>query len=258
MLTKEKKTAEQIQESYEGEREDLESLYQSIRKRPADEQESLLQTLERYDAESKNDSYNANPSELISLLVKEEVLSNSKSLVDLGAGSGNVIKTIASRYPQLPILGIDLSPGFVSNFNTNPENTSAGMRLGLIDSADLPEQLGGWTEGDVISVLTLDRVANPRQFLQNMGLFKGRKILATLLPVVPEDDNPSRQKEGEKIMYTKPENRIVRGETVDQDRDDITLLLQEIWGATESTQIPYTVESSGDTQAYTLQVFMSK
>ena len=134
------------------------------------------------------------------------------------------------------------------------------MQLGLIDSPNLIEKRGelrNLTEGAVISTLTLDRVTDPVQLVRNMSRFEGPKILATLLPVDPGDDNPSRQKN--KILYTRNENRIVPGKDAKTDRASLLSGLTEIWETeVEYAEIPYVVRSFGDTQAYTLSMFFTR
>jgi hypothetical protein len=84
------------------------------------------------------------------------------------------------------------------------------------------------------------------------------RILATLLPIVPEDDNPSRQGE-EKIVYTREPNRIVPGRTAVEDRDVLLRVLRDVWKKAIGVEnVPYEVTSSGDTQKYDLAVFYSR
>ena len=243
-------------ERYPGESDDRTWLEADIAQRPPEDQEIIRRTLTRYDAEGEKNSYQSDPGALLELIEQEKLLEGSGSIVDLGAGPGGLVRGLADRYPETNILGIDLSPNFVGNFNANDKPENAVMRMGLIDSPGTVDRIGPMTEGSVISTLTLDRVADPRQLIDNMGRFKGRKILGTILPIVAEDDDPSRQ--GEKITYTRPERRIAPGVTEEEDAEAVLELLKASWGeGVRAYQVPYIGESSGDRWEYTLWVFVA-
>jgi hypothetical protein len=172
----------------------------------------------------------------------------------LGAGPGDLIKALGSAYPDTKMLGIDLSPTFVDNFNSGNFSTQATMDVGLIDRP-LQVIFDGNRAG-VISVLTLDRLTNPGGLLQNMVRCTKGRLLATLLPVNAADDNPSRQDEDTKIVYTRPENLIVPGKDADEDREILMALLRKTWKQQVNfAECDYAVDSSGDTQKYLLNVF---
>jgi hypothetical protein len=257
MQTLENEPAPQI-ERYPGEEIDRLLLAYDIAQRPEEERTIIERALERYDQEGEVGSYESNPGNLIEFIVKEKLLEGSSSLVDLGAGPGDLIEALRERLPGIQTLGIDLSPSFVEKFNVGRATENSAMRMGLIDSPGLAERVGDLTGGGVISVLTLDRVADPRRLIKNMGEFRGPKILGTLIPIVAEDDNPSRQGE-EKIVYTPQGNRVAPGTNPEEDRDALrTFLLQEWKEGIENIQLPYAVGSSGDLQEYVLDVFFTR
>ncbi|QQR83260.1 class I SAM-dependent methyltransferase [Candidatus Peregrinibacteria bacterium] len=171
----------------EGEVEVLES----IQRLPIEDRAIIERTLRRYNAESQVDGYRADPSALVQFLVEKRLLVDSPVIFDLGAGPGDLLKRLSNEFPNANCTGIDLARGFVDKFNQQ-QRSNARMRMGLIDS---PSVFPGddEIEGGVVSVLTLDRLLYPRQLAANMSRFTRSRIIATLLPVVAEDDNPSRQ-----------------------------------------------------------------
>jgi len=252
---KERKSEALFGKEYPEERKDIEKLLATIKKRPAEDRERLLKTLRRYESEGQNDAYRSDTRGLAEFVRQRKMLNGSRSLVDLGAGSGDLIANLALEYPEKRFLGFDLSPSFVRKFN----GTAAGnarMRVGLIDSEETLERLNGIKKGGVVSVLTLDRVADPLQLIKNMSEFVGAKILATLLPVTPIDDNPSIVAAGNPIEYTRKEMRVTPGVDANEDKQALLTLLNRIWGkGVRVDAVPYAVESSGDVQPYTLAVF---
>lgn len=258
---KERLRLESSTESYPGEGEDIEDLISDISKRPEEDQKLVLGALERYTEEGENDAYTSDTSGLRKFIAEKGLLANSESVTDLGGGSGDLIADLSIDYPEKKFLGIDLSPSFVRKFNKKKEekeSKNSAMRIGLIDSPGILDRNKKMTEGSVISVLTLDRVADPRQLIQNMAKFAGAKILSALLPMNPIDDNPSIPEEKRRV-YTRPEKRIVPGVDAAQDREKILVLAKELWGTdVQVEEIDYTVNSSGDEQVYKLVTFYSK
>ncbi len=233
---------------------ELEAVFELISLRPPEEARALELAFARYMEEGANNSYSADTSGFIDFLSKRKLLSPSDMIIDLGAGPGDLIGTLMYRCPLKKFIGIDLSPGFVSRFNDQrKQNSDVFMRLGVIDS---PLDMTGLTvDANVISVLTLDRLSQPKVLIDNMSKFTGSKILGTLLPVVGEDDNPSLQGE-EKRVYTPPENRIVPGRSSEEDREVLLRELSRSWKSEISySEVPYSVGSSGDRQRYELGVF---
>lgn len=243
-------------ENYPGEARDVAKLLKGVERRPIEDRERLKQTLERYQKEGEDNSYTSDTTGLRNFIGIQQLLDGVRSLVDLGAGSGDLMAKLAEEYGDKEFVGFDLSPSFTQNFNTNKAQRNTRMRLGLIDSPDAVRDKK-LKQGGVISVLTLDRVADPLQLIKNMGQFLGAKILATILPVNPVDDNPSRLKKA--IEYTRPEMRITPGASVDEDRKTLLGLLTKMWGSdVQNDTVPYSVTSSGDVQPYTLDVFSKK
>ncbi|HEY4474156.1 MAG TPA: hypothetical protein VI957_03270 [Candidatus Paceibacterota bacterium] len=247
---------------------EMENFLSDFENRPREDVEMVFRSLERYEAEARKNSYKADPSALIEFIAQKMLLVGATktsvgkegcNVIDLGSGSGDLVRGLASRFPGAYVRGIDMSPTFVRK-NRDPYTSG---RLGLIDSPRFIERVRNksrpeWLNGNVVSVLTLDRVTDPRQLLENMAQFKGAKILATLLPIVAEDDNPSRQGEN-KIVYTRPEKRIVPGVEESEDRKKLAELLNQLWRENVlSTKVPYVVTSSGDRQEYTLDVFFTR
>ncbi len=165
--------------------------------------------------------------------------------VDLGCGPGRFVaeQGEGSR-------GVDLSPSFCFK--------NERVDCGVIDAPfpDLIAQINGGrtlvgtgSPSWAFSSLTLDRVRDPAQLIENLGqLGKTRVTLATLLPVVPVDDGPNVQR---RVEYTPPELRLTPGSTEEEDR----CILQEYLAdrfrtAVQTTRIPYLCRSSDGEQRY--------
>lgn len=246
---------------------DLERMFENIYALSPEDRAIVLSTLARYEEESEKTSYKTNPEALVRLIGDEKLLDESEYIVDLGAGPGDLLDELDTAFQNnqesKQIVGIDLSPGFVQNFNAKKpwfgrQPVRSCMYVGLIDGWEVWRSKTLSNRRSVISVLTLDRLTNPRELIKNMARFNCARILGTLLPVVPEDDNPSRQGTG-KIVYTREPNRIVPGRDAKEDRDRLLALLKDAWGKkVDVTNVPYEVTSSGDTQQYNLAVFYSR
>lgn len=246
-----------IVERYLDQKTELEAVFRQIDVLPKEDQVIALRAMKRYLVEAINNSYQTDPAALTQFIADNKLLEGSEALLDLGAGPGDLLQQLALVYPDMRMDGMDLSPGFVANFNQRNRLPNARMAVGLIDSPlRYRPSLDGGNNASAISVLTLDRLARPRTLIENMAQFTRARILATLLPIIPEDDNPSRQGEDVKIVYTRPPNRIVPGRTALEDRDVLLRLLKEAWQRpVEVEDVKYTVSSSGDTQNYNLGVF---
>lgn len=261
-------TQDDLLNAYPRWRESLERMFASIRNLPQEDQAIILRTLARYEKESKSRSYKTDPGKLAQFILDKQLLNDSRQLVDLGAGPGDLLKRIGNMerygrgrlYMGIRLRGLDVCPGFAEDFNAQAD-LGTRMDVGLIDSPfqDGDFDLDTMQDSSVVSILTLDRLTNPRVLIENMGRFNRAKVLATLLPVVPEDDNPSRQDEEQKIIYTRPENRIVPGKTPEEDREVLLYMLERSWGrGVQVENVNYTVQSSGDTQKYDLAVFYAQ
>ena len=239
--------------------ERLKTMYKKIAALPPEDRVIVSKALDRYLAEALKGTYKAEPGALVQLITANKLLESSDLVVDLGAGPGDLLREIASLYPNIPMCGIDISPGFVENFNQSDRPANASMDVGLIDSPLTDADVRSTENASVISVLTLDRMVNPKILIENMARFGKAKILAALLPNVPFDDNPSRQDEGKKIIYTREPNRIVPGKTIAEDRDVLRRVLKDVWKKpVEIDETKYVVSSSGDRQEYDLSVFYTK
>lgn len=258
---------EAVRKRYPSQETALGKMFESINNLPSEDRDIVLSALGRYEEEARQGSYKTEPGALTRFIVDEKLIEGSDAFVDLGAGAGDFLFELAQRYPQIDMRGMDLSPGFVENFSEQARVRNASLGLGLIDTPlnDSPPfmpfidcNLNPRNNVSVASVLTLDRLTNPRVLIENMARFTRAKILGTLLPIVPEDDNPSRQGE-EKIVYTREPNRIVPGKTVVEDRDALLRVLRDVWKKPVDVEnVPYEVTSSGDTQNYDLAVFYSR
>ncbi len=230
-----------------------EYILELINKLSPEDKPMALRALTRYEREGAESTYSTEPQSLIQLIDDLRLLRNANWVGDLGAGPGDVVGALADKYPQLQVTGIDISPTFVAKFNRNKKRQNAGMAVGLIDQ---PLSIGADNRTAAISVLTLDRLVNPKMLIDNMAKFNAAKILATLLPIVAEDDNPSLQ--GTKNIYTAPEKRVVPGKNARDDRQELWKLLQRSWNSpVEFATVPYVVSSSGDRQEYELGVFFT-
>ena len=230
----------------------LQTIAQAIENVSPEELSAFWLTLERYLAEGENQSYQANTSALADFLAEKGLVSNSTPIVDLGSGPGDLVAQLAQRLPNSRVTGLDLSPSFVARFNLQREDVgNACLKVGVID-CPLPTDLS--TTGTAISVLTLDRLRDPAQLIQNMAQFTGHKVLAALLPNNPVDDNPSRQ--SAPIIYTPEGRRITTTSTIEGNIAELKPRLEAAWeNPVNVNTVPYTVNSSGDQQTYDLTVF---
>lgn len=239
---------------YPKQEDGLKRLFRQIEERPLEDQVITRKALVRYLQEAANESYHTEPGALIQLIRDQDLLKDSEELIDLGAGPGQLLEELALLCPKIQMRGIDLSPGFVDNCNRRTNLSNVKMDVGLIDRrmSDVDPR----NRTSAISVLTLDRIVYPKMLIENMAKFHQARILATLLPVVPEDDNPSRQGEGSKIVYTRAVHRIVPGQNASQDREVLQKLLKQEWKkSVDFAETNYVVSSSGDRQVYQLGVF---
>ena len=232
-------------------------ILKEIERLPEEDRLATLTALERYNREGVRSKYWTEPEKLIRFIRNQQLFKNSGEVVDLGAGPGDLVEELAREYPRKRICGIDLSSEFVGSFNSNRAQRlpNATMDVGLIDQ---PRSIGSKNRASVISVLTLDRVSNPAILIENMAKYSKSRVLATLLPIIGEDDNPSLQAEGTKRVYTPPAKRIVPGRRADEDRGALMTLLQKSWKKPIAySEVEYVVNSSGDRQEYTLGVFFT-
>jgi amino acid adenylation domain-containing protein/non-ribosomal peptide synthase protein (TIGR01720 family) len=173
--------------------------------------------------------------------------------VDLCCGSGDVVRTLADMGATM--VGVDWNPFFVHRARLAG---LSGVMARADDTFDVFSETSGLRRASqdlVISTLALDRVAYPDRLLQNVfALLRagGRFAVQTLLPIVPLDDVPLAQP----IVYTRPENRITRGKSADEDQQQLLRRLVDL-GARDITvtRIPYAVASRDGVQEYELYSF---
>ena len=78
--------------------------------------------------------------------------------------------------------------------------------------------------------------------------------MATLLPINPVDDNPSRQ--SQPIVYTPFDQRLVPGRSGEEDKACLRELLSSAWQSEINfSEVDYVVSSAGDSQEYQLGIF---
>lgn len=247
-------TFEQLRNQYPGYATDIGIIEDATGSVPMSELGPMNFALQRYLLEGHENTYKTNPSALVELIKNRELIRPGQSALDLGAGSGDLVTALAELYPESQVTGIDLSPSFVDRFGRERTALSnALMQVGVID-CPLRGSRRLDPQSAVMSVLTLDRLRDPQQLIANMAKFSGAKVLACLLPNNPVDDNPSRQ--NDRIVYTTPEKRVTKRDTVSGNIAELNPLLEQTWGASVSVDtVPYTVSSSGDKQVYDLTVF---
>ncbi|MGH9763771.1 MAG: amino acid adenylation domain-containing protein, partial [Blastocatellia bacterium] len=203
----------------------------------------------RYLIEGVNNTYASCgiDGELLRVLLPFERLQGLSGL-DLGFGNAEVMLTL--KRMGACIKGLDLNPIFIQRAR------AAGLdaRMTKVDVApDLFPIESGIPAGSqdfVISTLLLDRLSQPRNFLENVFLVLkqgGRFAIQTLLPVVGSDDGDIQ----DPITYTAKENRIVPGEDAEQDRLALISLLNQLGGTGIQTyQFPYATTSRDGFQEY--------
>lgn len=176
-------------------------------------------------------------------LISEGVLLPDTALIDLGAGPGEVVTEWARQ--GNPALGIDASPSFVA--------ASELLRLGLID-ADLQtlSTLASYMSSNrlVMSSLTLDRVAMPKQLARNLIDLAGKAghfMLASLFPVLPKDDEDVQHP----ITYTPPNHRIATAGTEEGDLAAVVEFLEDYSRRKIKTKpLPYKTTTHTGVQVY--------
>lgn len=165
------------------------------------------------------------------------------AVIDLGCGPGNYV----GRRLEDQALGVDISPTFAI---TNPRIVCGTIDVPFnifydqvgtfLDKLNYPR----WA----ISSLTLDRVRDPRTFLDTLACLGDQVTVATLLPIVPVDDGPNVQT---RITYTPRPLRLTPGESEDQDRTRLQEYLSDTFRTVVACRnLPYTCRSSDGVQVY--------
>lgn len=210
----------------------------------------------RYLVEGREHSYHVDVAPLMELMAAEGLMNGHHcGLLDLGAGPGSMVDVWRST--GRPGLGIDLSPAFVAE-------KSDRLRLALIDEGyeDILETIDGdFRPGLIMTSMTLDRVRKPKQLLANVTnlsrQFQTPFVLATILPVRPEDDDESASV---KIVYTDDDNRLTPGKDATEDREIILEHLRRLAPEYDVGvhAIPYVIHSSGVRHEYQQYCFLGK
>jgi SAM-dependent methyltransferase len=176
----------------------------------------------------------------------------SGGLLDLGCGNVGQYLHQWDRARGLPrgtSKGVDLSPSFA--LRGGHKNIS----VGAIDAptAELRHQTILPLKPAAVSVssLTLDRLYNPAQAIRNLHDLTaagGRVVVASLFPIVPEDDEPGLTR---RIVYTPEVNRLTNTGTLDGDLRQLTeRISDELSVSATADTYQYTVQSSGGPQVY--------
>ncbi|HEY5714150.1 MAG TPA: class I SAM-dependent methyltransferase [Candidatus Gracilibacteria bacterium] len=234
----------------------LKLLFEEFNSLPSDERQAAYATLMRYVREGRDNTYASDVSDLVAFIEARALFEDGESITDLGAGPGDLVCALKEAYPQSDVSGFELSPAFIKAFNAQRKGMDeAFLEMGIIDDGFQVPQTA--RRQNVLSILTLDRLKNPKQLVRNMARFTGSKVLGTLLPVVGRDDNPSLQ--DNPTIYTPVANQITPGVDADEDKALLQAFLAETWGQEVSFgSVPYKVTSSGDTQIYDLGVFYTQ
>jgi len=246
-------TPARILESVKGLDPDLiESTNQFIEKYGGDE--FAYRGFGRYFREGTENSYASCGinGEILKMLFQYQSFAGLRG-IDFCFGNGEVLEELSELGAQ--VLGLDLSPFLVQS----ARNKNLNVRMAKVDVP--PEVFAkdtGIEEGSqdfVISTLTLDRLDNPRNFLENLFMSLkagGRFAIQTLLPILPIDDGNVENP----ITYTSTQHRITPGQNVEQDKQSLLRLIY-ILGACDVNicQLPYVVASRDGFQEYKIWSF---
>ncbi len=106
---------------------------------------------------------------------------NPSNLVDLGCGSGELLKEIQRKYPQLKLCGVDLSETQI-DINKQRDSSIEWYEIDLDRADNLPEHMV--EKFDIITASEIiEHVDNPPLFLKNASKLAkpgvGRLILST-------------------------------------------------------------------------------
>ncbi len=165
------------------------------------------------------------------------------TVVDLGCGPGRGLES----FPSQAALGVDLSPSFAV---ANPRVVCGTIDAPFEEFLSQVEPYLPSLERPrlVVSSLTLDRVRDPRAFLETMNRLGDEVTVATLLPIVPVDDGPNVKN---RITYTPPKLRLTPGATEEEDRRILEEYLADTFGSqVEARRVPYVCNSSDGVQVY--------
>jgi ubiquinone/menaquinone biosynthesis C-methylase UbiE len=89
-------------------------------------------------------------------------LENKGILIDIGTGPGNLAKLIAEKYPNLRVVGIDLSETMIKTANKNKKNLT-NLKFKIMDGNNL--EFEDNSVDYIISTFTLHHWRNPLKVL---------------------------------------------------------------------------------------------
>jgi hypothetical protein len=206
-----------------------------------------LQGMLRYLME--NGEYKADTVQL-DYLRKKELLLPGDQLIDLGAGSGEVVR--AWNAEGNPAVGIDASPSFVAKHDI--------LRLGLIDD-DITHlrkaidtvQRTKTGRRRVLTNLTLDRVADPLGLLRNVIELAEESdaefAVGSLFPIRPVDDEAGAKEHP--LTYTPHNKRLTSADTLEEQLKDVAVRLQDMSKRkVDIQQLSYRVHTQDGYQDY--------
>jgi ubiquinone/menaquinone biosynthesis C-methylase UbiE len=172
------------------------------------------------------------------------LLRRGDELVDLGSGPGNVVRAWGDR--KNPAVGVDISPTFVAK-NKN-------LKLGIIDhDTDHLASLIGEQKTQrrvVLTSLTLDRVADPKQLIRNVVRLAGEEgefAIASLFPITPYDDEAVSNR----LIYTPTSHRLTHTETPEDHLREVKQYVEDVSRRNiRITQLHNRVHTHAGTQHY--------
>jgi amino acid adenylation domain-containing protein/FkbM family methyltransferase/non-ribosomal peptide synthase protein (TIGR01720 family) len=215
--------------------------------------EYALAAFRRYASEALSDSYAAcqlHPSFLAELLGARSLAGLTG--VEFGFGSAETLAALASSGAR--VRGLDISPFFVQRARRNGLDVSMAKVDVTPDAFAAESGIQPELLDFAFSSMLLDRLEDPRSFLENMiGSLKrgGRFALLTPLPIVPADAN------GIGRWYCPSGKRISRGVDVEGDKAAVLALLHALpAGEIQVWTFPYAVVSFDGYEEYRLYAFV--
>ena len=222
-----------------------------------DESSAAYGAFSRYLLEGINQSYSSYGinAELLRELLPLPSFDGVKG-VDFGFGNGEILQILNEMGAD--VVGLDFNPVFVQ------KALDASLRANMV-KVDLDTeaflnsvQIAPNSQDFVISTLLLDRLANPHNMLKNFfELLKadGCFAIQTLLPVIGQDDGDVPVP----FTYTIEKEKIVPGNTVEEDKLSLVRLLIELGGDNiQVRKLDYAVVSRDGVQQYMVWSFTGR
>ncbi len=173
--------------------------------------------------------------------------------IDFGFGNGEILKTLQAMGAQ--VTGLDFNPVFVQKAR------DASLQAAMVKVDLAPCEFAGTcgiepgSQDFAVSTLLLDRLANPRNMLENFFMVLkegGRFAIQTLLPIVGVDDGDVT----DPLTYTPESARLVPGRAVEEDKLALVRLLIALGADGIAVyKLPYVVMSRDGLQEYVVWSF---